>query len=259
MSYASWRKFRGNYTRGRLVISEDPITPAESIWPDPSLTTLFYDYEDDRYEIVAVKGTILTLYTDTTGISGVDVPTLKACSSGTVPFAVARTDLYRPFDYGDSQIGSFIKRGYIEIPFIPEVICPSTQTTSGYSTSSQTGTLQVGDWLMSDDYGRFIKMEAAQSGNLWKKVGEVVRIDKFGSTYDTGLLEWMKWPTRDFATSGGLHYLNEDQPWQATTGYSTQVEGSTTSAYANTTSGKGIRTNLNVKGAQGSVRIWLTM
>jgi hypothetical protein len=259
MSYASWRKFRGNYTRGRLVVSEDPITPAEAIWPDPSLSTLFYDYEDDRYEIVAVKGTILTLYTATSGISGVDVPTLKVCSSGTVPFAVARTDLYRPFDYGDSQIGSFIRRGYIEIPFIPEVICPTTQTASGYSTASQTGTLQVGDWLCSDNYGRFVKMDETCSGQLWKKVGEVVRIDKFGSTYDTGLLEWMKWPTREFNTSGGLHYLNEDQPWQATTGYSAGVEGDTTSAYANTADGKGIRTNLNVKGAQGSVRIWLTM
>jgi hypothetical protein len=257
MTYASWRKFRGNYTRGRLIVSEDPITPAEAIWPDQALDTLFYDYEDDRYEIVAVKGTILTLYTDTTGISGVDNPTLRICSTGTVPFAVARTDLYRPFDQGDSQIGSFVKRAYIEIPFIPEVICPTSQEASGYSTNSDPGYLQVGDWLCSDAYGRFVKMTAAASGEMWKKVGEVVRIDKFGTTYDTGMLEWMKWPTRDFKNE--MHYLNEDEPWEATSTWDSNVEGPTASSVANTETGRGIRTNLNVQGAVGSVRVWLTM
>jgi hypothetical protein len=257
MSYASWRKFRGNYTRGRLVVSEDAITPAEAIYPDPALSTLFYDYEDDRFEIVAVKGTILKLTVASTGYSGIDTPMLGICSTGTVPFAVARTDLYRPFDYGDSQIGSFIRRGYVEIPFIPSVICPTSQTTSGFSTASQTGTLLPGDWLCSDNYGRFVKMEASQSGEHWKKVGEVVTIERLGYTYDKGMLDYMKWPTRAFNEE--MHYLNEDEPWQATDSYDTYVEGASSGTYANTTTGKGIRTNLNVQGSEGAVRIWLTM
>lgn len=257
MTYANWRKFRGNYTRGRLVVSEDPIAPAEDLYPDPALSTLFYDYEDDRYEIVAVKGTILKLYVSTSGVSGAEVPTLRICDANSVPFAVARTDLYRPFDYGDSQIGSFIRRGYIEIPFIPEVICPTTQTTQGLTTNSPTGTLAPGDFVCSDAYGRFVKMTKSQSGDLWKKVGQVVTIEKFGTTYDTGMLEYMRWPTPDFRDE--MHYLNEDQPYEATSAYSTAVEGSASSAYANTEDGRGIRTNLNVKGSIGAVRIWITL
>jgi hypothetical protein len=251
-TYASWRKYKGNYTRGRLVVSEDPITPAETLYPDCTAAnpTLFYDYEDDRFEIVAVKGTILTLYVSATGQSGVETPTLSHCTSTAVPFAVARTDLYRQFDEGDSQIASYIRRGYIEVPFIPSTICPTSQTVAGY-TGSATGTLVPGDVVKSDSLGRFVKMTSGDSIAL--RVGQVVTIEKFGTTYDTGMLEWYKWNTRDFEDY--LHQLEETDPYLHTADWHTLYSSATSPFHGE----RGIRQNLDVMGAQGAVRIWLML
>jgi len=249
---AAWRKFKGNYTRGRLVVSEDPITPAETLYPDEALGTLFYDYEDDRYEVLIVQGTILTLGVPTGagGYNGAAKPKVRPCTASTIPFAVARMDLYRPFDYGDSQIASYIKKGYIEIPYIPGTIVPTSQTGAGY-TSSASGTLVPGDFVKSDSLGRFVKMTSGD--NLSLKVGQVVTIEKFGTTYDTGMLEYMRWDTSAFENE--LHELEETDPYLYTASW-TAMYNEASSPFLGQ---RGIRQNLNVQGSQGAVRIWVDL
>lgn len=247
---AAWRKFKGNYTRGRLVVSEDPITPAETLYPDIALPTLFYDYEDDRREILIVQGTILTLYVDTSsGGLGINTPVLRPSTEATVPFAVSRMDLLRPFDYGDSQIASYVRRGYIEVPLVSGTVCP-TQSDRGY-TGSPSGTIWPGDFVKSDSLGRFVKMTSGDALEL--KVGQVVSMEQFGTTYDTGMLEYYKWDTGAFKNY--LHTLTETDPYLHTADWDS-IYNSASSPFLGQ---RGIRQNLDVKGSIGSMRIWLTL
>ena len=252
-TYASWRKFKGNYTRGRLVVSEDPIAPAEDIYPDASLSTLFYDYEDDRFEILMVQGTILTLSVPTgaAGYNGAHVPVVRPCTTATIPFAVARSDLYRPFDTGDSQIASFIKKGYIEVPYIPSTMNPTGATGNVGYTGSSSGTIVPGDYVKSDDLGRFTKM--ASGDDLSLKVGQIVTIEAFGTTYDTGMLEYMRWDTSNF--SSVLHQLTETDPYLHTADWDA-IYNSSASPFLGQ---RGIRQNLDLKGTVGAVRIWVDL
>lgn len=249
---AAWRKFRGNYTRGRLVVSEDPITPAETLYPDEALGTLFYDYEDDRFEVVIVQGTILTLSVPTGagGYNGAAKPKVRPSTATTVPFAVARSDLYRPFDSGDSQIASYLKKGYIEIPYIPGTLVPTSQTGAGFAGSA-SGTVVPGDFVKSDSLGRFVKM--VSTDNLALRVGQIVTIEKFGTTYDTGMLEYMKWDTSAFHDY--LHQLEETDPYLHTADWDSLYNEASSPFHGQ----RGIRQNLDVKGAQGAVRIWVDL
>ena len=145
MSLAKFRKVYAKTGAGRFVVSEG-IAPAAYLLPSAGLPTWYLDSEDDRFEIVLTKGTILSVVADSNGDArvvpangsgssvtwGDSMPSswdpldgaTPAYSSGatdtvtvaakSVPVGVAQYDLYRPFDKGTSQGAGFITHGYVE-------------------------------------------------------------------------------------------------------------------------------------------------
>jgi hypothetical protein len=145
MSLAKFRKVYHRGGSGRFVVSEG-IAPAAYLLPHVGLPTLYSDTEDDRFEIVITKGTILSVKADSAGDARIvpangtssgqnwgDVmtgfapgdtgatPTSTSGSTDTVtvaarsvPIGCAQYDLYRPFDKGTSQGAGWITHGYVE-------------------------------------------------------------------------------------------------------------------------------------------------
>jgi len=60
MSLAKFRKVGTKTGSGRFVVSEG-IAPAAYLLPSQGLPTWYADSEDDRFEIVIPKGTILSV------------------------------------------------------------------------------------------------------------------------------------------------------------------------------------------------------
>ena len=63
MSLAKFRKVGTKTGAGRFVVSEG-IAPSAYILPSVGLPTWYADSEDDRFEIVIPKGTILSVKVD---------------------------------------------------------------------------------------------------------------------------------------------------------------------------------------------------
>jgi hypothetical protein len=151
MSLAKFRKVGTKTGAGRFVVSPG-IAPAAYILPSVGLPTWYLDSEDDRFEIVIPKGTILSVVADAnddarmvpangTGssvtwgdtISGWDpldgaTPSYSSGATDTVsvgaysvPIGCAQYDLYRPFDKGTSQGAGFITHGYVEYPMVTAI------------------------------------------------------------------------------------------------------------------------------------------
>ena len=66
MSLAKFRKVGTKTGTGRLVVSEG-IAPAAYLLTHPGLPTFYSDSEDDRFEIVIPKGTIISVIADANG------------------------------------------------------------------------------------------------------------------------------------------------------------------------------------------------
>jgi|GEM_PF-1433703 len=257
MSLAKFRKVGTKTGAGRFVISEG-IAPAAYLLPHPGLPTWYLDSEDDRFEIVITKGTILSVVTDSAGDSrvvpangtsaaitfGDNMPSswdpldgaTPSYSSGatdtvtvaarSVPVGVAQYDLYRPFDKGTSQGAGFITHGYVEYPMV-----------SGINAD-----VAAGDVVRSDHMGRPVKAAAADFYNSsavysYLQVGKVVEVEKFATNFDDGLLSYMQLPS----DPGALK---------------TVFELTRSGAF----SGKlGIRSNLDVHNVIGAFRVNLTI
>jgi len=256
MSLAKFRKVYGKNGSGRFVVSEG-IAPSTYLLPHPGLPTWYTDLEDDRFEIVAPKGTILSVVADGNGDSRVvpangsasaftwgdgqtvDVETgaTPASASGTnddtvevparsVPIGCAQFDLYRPFDKGTSQGAGWITHGYVEWPMVDIV----------------NSDLAVGDLVRSDHMGRPVKAATTDlynSSNVYHYlvVGKVIEVEKFATNFDDGLLSYMQLPS----DPGALKEV-----------YSLTRTG--------TYEGKlGIRANLDVANVIGAVRVVLTL
>jgi hypothetical protein len=253
MAKASYKKVYGK-TTADIMVSEG-IAPATYFFPDDSLPTLWYhSFEDQRYEVLIPKGTILALKVD--GADGAYTPVFTICDMTANPVGVAQYHLFRPFDKGTSQGAGWIRRGYIKYPYIPSVLDPYTATVS------------PGDYVRSDHLGRFCKwaeFNAAHSlGSATTKiVGQIIDIQKFGVTFDTQLMEYLTWPHShyedDFA--GKLNTLTQDRPGVlATADYVAMYEtGVTTSPMLNTEAGEGIDDALDRYGSQGMVTIALML
>jgi len=257
MSLAKFRKVGTKTGSGRFVVSEG-IAPAAYLLPHPGLPTWYKDSEDDRFEIVIPKGTILSVVADSNGDARV-VPangssaavtygdTMPASwdplngatpsySSGatdtvavgarSVPVGVAQYDLYRPFDKGTSQGAGFITHGYVEYPMVDGINADVT----------------VGSVVRSDHMGRPVKAAAADFYNSsavysYLQVGKVVEVETFAANYDDGLLSYMQLPS----DPGALKTVFEI----------------TRSGFF---SGKlGIRSNLDVHNVKGAFRVNLTL
>jgi len=264
MSLAKFRKVYGKTNSGRFVVSEGNAVSAYLL-PHPGLPTWYKDTEDDRFETVIPKGTILSVVADSNGDSRIvpangsasafvwqdDTSTASGLYSTTmeetgatpatyggstadyisvparsVPVGCAQYDLLRPFDKGTSQGAGTIRQGYVEWPLI----------------SGVNGDLAVGDLVRSDHMGRPVKCATTDlynSSNVYAYlvVGKVIEVEKFATNFDDGLLSYMQLPS----DPGGLKDV-----------YSILRTG--------TYQGKlGIRNNLDVANALGAVRVALTL
>jgi len=258
MSLAKFRKVGTKTGSGRLVVSEG-IAPAAYLLPAAGLPTWYLDSEDDRFEIVIPKGTILSVVANaTTGDAEVapangtasavtwgdsmpaswdplDGATPSYSSGATdtvtvparsVPIGVAQYDLYRPFDKGTSQGAGFITHGYIEYPMVDTI----------------NSNLAVGDVVRPDHMGRPVKAAASDflaSSSVYSylQVGKVIEVEKFATNFDDGLLSYMQLPS----DPGALKTVFE-------------------LTRAGTYSGKlGIRSNLDVHNVIGAFRVNLTI
>jgi hypothetical protein len=258
MSLAKFRKVGTKTGSGRLVVSEG-IAPAAYLLPAAGLPTWYLDSEDDRFEIVIPKGTILSVVANATTGDAEVVPANGTASSVTygdnmptswdpldgatpsyssgatdtvtvparsVPIGVAQYDLYRPFDKGTSQGAGFITHGYIEYPMVDII----------------NSNLAVGDVVRPDHMGRPVKAAASDflaSSSVYSylQVGKVIEVEKFATNFDDGLLSYMQLPS----DPGALK---------------TVFELTRAGAY----SGKlGIRSNLDVHNVIGAFRVNLTI
>lgn len=237
MAQAQFRKIYGKNGSGRFVVSEG-IAPSEYLLPSEGLPTLYTDLEDDRFEIVATKGTILSVVADEnndarivpangTGSGenyddGGATPDTVTVPARSKPIGCAQYDLYRPFDKGTSQGAGWITRGYVEWPLI----------------TGLNDDIVPGDLVRSDNMGRPVKCSDADAGTYpWLVVGKVIAVEKFGVNFDDGLLSYMQMPS----DPGGLKDV-----------YAITAEG----AYQ----GKlGIRANLDRANVAGAFRVTLNL
>lgn len=252
MSLAKFRKVHAKTGAGRFVVSEG-IAPAAYLLPHPGLPTWYLDSEDDRFEIVLTKGTILSVVADSNGdarvvpangsgssvtwgdtMSGWDpldgaTPSTTTNSTDTIavaarskPIGCAQYDLYRPFDKGTSQGAGFITHGYVEYPMVNGV----------------NADVAVGSLVKADHMGRAVALSDDDAASYpWLQVGKVIEVEKFATNFDDGLLSYMQLPS----DPGALK---------------TVFELTRSGAY----SGKlGIRANLDVNNVIGAFRVNLTL
>jgi len=260
MSLAKFRKIGSKTGAGRFVVSEG-VAPSAYLLPHPALPTWYYDSEDDRFEIVIPKGTILSVIADSNGdarivpangtsASAVWGDTLSAwnplagatpsnpasptttgstdtvtVAARSVPIGCAQYDLYRPFDKGTSQGAGFITHGYVEYPMVTGI----------------NADIAVGSLVRADHMGRPV---LCTTGDLFSTpnvfshlaIGKVIEVEKFATNFDDGLLSYMQLPS----DPGALKTVFE----LTRTG---------------TFSGKlGIRSNLDVTNVIGAFRVSLS-
>lgn len=248
MSLAQFRKVYGKNGSGRFVVSEG-IAPSTYLLPHLALPTLYYDIEDNRFEIVITKGTILSVVTDANGDSRV-VPANGTASSQawgdadtfnfetgatptnnsgdtdtltvgakSIPIGCAQYDLNRPFDKGTSQGAGWITHGFVEWPMVAGV----------------NANLAAGDLVRADNLGRPVKHTPGTDDYLI--VGKVIETEKFATNFDDGLLSYMQLPS-DPGALKEVYELTKAGPYK----------------------GKlGIRANLDVANVVGAVRVNLTL
>lgn len=239
MALAQFRKVeRQQGGEGRFVVSEG-VAPSAYLLPSEYLPTLYTDIEDDRFEVVITKGTIVSLVADGNGDSRVlpangtnaakehtdgvgATPTTVSVSAYSTPIACAAYDLNRPFDKGTSQGAGLITHGYVEWPMV----------------TGLNDDLAVGDLVRADDMGRPVKCTTAEAeAQPWIVVGKVWEIESFATNFDDGLLSYMELPS----DPGALREV---------------FELTKTGTYQ----GKlGIRANLNTENAVGAFRVNLTL
>jgi hypothetical protein len=253
MSLAKFRKVGTKTGNGRFVVSEG-IAPAAYLLPSVGLPTWYLDSEDNRFEIVITKGTILSVVADANGdarvvpangtVSGVTwgdtmpaswdplngaTPSYSSGATDTVtvgaysnPIGVAQYDLYRPFDKGTSQGAGFITHGYVEYPMVDKV----------------NDDVTVGSLIRADHMGRPVALTTTLCGtNPYLQVGKVIEVEKFATNFDDGLLSYMQLPS----DPGALKTVFE-------------------LTRSGTYSGKlGIRSNLDVTNVIGAFRVNLTL
>lgn len=254
MALASFRSVHSKNGSGRFVVSEG-IAPSEYLLPHESLPTLYTDLEDDRFEIVVTKGTLLSVVQDANLDSRivpangaatwtlyevgeapsfhVDEATAIAAAVGTdfvvVPPAstvigAAQYDLYRPFDKGTSQGAGWITHGYVEWPLV-----------AGVNATGDVSDLLPGTVVVADEIGRPVAAVGGEGpGQI---VGKAIVNETFVENFDDGLLSYMQLPS-DPGAVREVYALTEAGPYEGRLG---------------------IRANLDVANVVGAVRVNLTL
>ena len=262
MAYAPSVYVYGKSTGG-LTISEGDA-PATYFLPDPTLPTLWYWDDDDlRKEVLLPKGCVLTL-TDVE--DGASVPYVTYCTKSTQPIGIAQYHLLRPFDKGTSQGVGWIRKGYLKYPFVPGYLIPGDIDDGGSPAVVFNDAIHPTDYVMSDAMGRLTKWvewdttHAAYGYSTTKIVGQVIDVQKFGVTYDTQNLEYLKYETEEFQED--FHTLvsaatTAGRPFGATADYIAMFE---TGAGANTYAGElGIDDALDRYASQGMITVVLML
>lgn len=235
MSLGKFRKVYGKNGSGRFVVSEG-AAPAAYLLPSEALPTLYTDLEDNRFEIVMTKGTIISVIADANGDArvvpangtgsgqayndGSATPVTVTVPGPSTPIGCAQYDLYRPFDKGTSQGAGFIVEGYVEWPLIQGL----------------NDTLVPGSRVRADNLGRPVPFVYGTDNPLLQ-VGKVIEVEKFATNFDDGLLSYMLLPS-DPGALKLVFELTQTGPYQ----------------------GKmGIRSNLDVANVIGAFRAVLTL
>lgn len=237
MSKAQFRKVYGKVGSGRFVVSEG-IAPTTYNYPHTALPTLWFDEEDDLFEIVLHQGTIISLVQDTNGDSlivpangtsgnwtyddGEATPETVTVLPYSIPVGVTQQNVHRQFDKGESMGTSWITRAFVEWPMVDGL----------------NDDLVPGDLIRSDAIGRPVKCSTSDAGTYpWLVVGKVIEIETFASNFDDGLLSYMRLP----ADPGNLREV-----------YALTQTG--------TYQGKlGVRSNLDVAGSVGAFRATINL
>jgi hypothetical protein len=251
MSLGQFRKVYGKNGAGRFVVSEG-VAPSAYLLPHVGLPTWYLDSEDDRFEIVIPKGTILSVVADAnddarivpangtaasqswgdadivdleTGATPTDVggdTDTVTVGAGSTPIGCAQYDLHRPFDKGTSQGAGWITHGYVEWPMVQAV----------------NGDIVPGDMVRADHMGRAVKASVAEiAAKPQLLVGKVVEVEYFATNFDDGLLSYMQLPS-DPGALAEVYELTKIGP----------------------NSGKlGIRANLDTADVIGAFRVSLTL
>lgn len=234
MALAKFRKVERPQGGGRFVVSEG-IAPSEYLLPHEGLPTLYDDFEDDRFEIVITKGTILSVVTDANGDSrivpangtagafthddGSATPVTIEVPAKSIPIGCAQYDLYRPFDKGTSQGAGWITHGYVEWPMVEGL----------------NDDVVAGDIVQADNMGRPVKATPGTDPQL--AVGKVIAVEKFATNFDDGLLSYMQLPS-DPGALKEVYSLTKSGTYQGRLG---------------------IRANLDVANVLGAFRVSLTL
>lgn len=240
MALAKFRKTSNKIGNGRFVVSEG-VAPSSYLLPHENLPTIFKDEEDDRFEIVVAKGTILSaIRSAATNWDTRLVPANGSAAAVThndgqgntivvpalsTPIGAAQYNLYRPFDRGTSQGAGWITHGYVEWPVIQGV----------------NDDLEPGMLVRSNGAGIPVRLDPAaiDGTNAWYlAVGKVIEVEDLGVNYDSGLLEYLRLTGDAAHMSDPLFNVASAGPHQ---GF------------------KGIRTNLDVVNVVGAVRVALTI
>lgn len=237
MALASFRKTERPQGGGRFVVSEG-VAPSAYLLPSEALPTLYSDLEDDRFEIVITKGTILSVVADANGDSrivpangtvaasdhddGDATPATVQVPAYSKPIGCAQYDLYRPFDKGTSQGAGWITHGYVEWPMIDGL----------------NDDVTVGSLVCADELGRAVLCSDAQAAaQPWTVVGKVIEVESFATNFDDGLLSYMQLPS-DPGALKTVFELTKSGTYQGRLG---------------------IRANLDVADVVGAFRVNLTL
>lgn len=258
MSKAKYRSIKRGSNSSRFVVSEG-VAPSEYIEAHPGLPTFYTHAEandDERYEVVIPQGTILSVvkgsddnsyvvpangtgsaftWGDGQGVEinmqtgatpdsgeGTNTDTI-AVPARSVPIGCAQQNVFRPFDRNASFAASWITTGYVEVPMVQGL----------------NADLEPGDMVRADAMGRFVAGTETDfdGGRDYLRVGNVVRIEKFATNFDDGLLSYMELPS-DPGALLDVYSITRDGP----------------------NKGKlGVRKNLDVANSVGAVRVVLTL
>lgn len=195
MSRSKYRKVFGKSGAGRFVVSEG-IAPSTYTLAHEGLPTVRFDSEDDRFEVLIPKGTLLSLVTDDDGNSrvvpangtgsqqvyddGQATPDGVTVAARSVPIGAAQQDVLRPFDKGTSFAASWIREAFVEWPAVEGL----------------NDDIEAGDLVRADKIGRAVKCTTTEAAaQPWLVVGRVIEVDKFATNFDDGLLSYMQLPS----------------------------------------------------------------
>ena len=242
MSLAKFRKVYHKNGSGRFTVSEG-VAPSEYIFPHEGLPTLYTDIEDDRFETVITKGTILSVVKNASddtrfvpangtgsAVAWGDADTVDAenhatpntgtgedevsVPARTVPVGCAQYDLYRMFDKGTSQGAGWIAQAYVEWPMVQGV----------------NADVVPGNLVRADGLGR--PVVHTNGTNDFLAVAKVIVVEYFATNFDDGMLSYMQLPS-DPGALKHVYELTKSGPYQ----------------------GKlGIRANLDVTNVVGAMR-----